>query len=122
MVMEMATDEPLRLLSQKYTAEILAATTEPKTAQELSDEFDIPIATCHRRLRQLCEHGLMRSGKKVLVSNQRRAKTYVHTVKGVHITFDGSVGIEFVDETDTETHRNNDWDPLAENGSEHSVE
>ncbi|MFB6153611.1 MAG: ArsR family transcriptional regulator, partial [Halodesulfurarchaeum sp.] len=37
--------EVLRVLGNKYNAEILQATNTPKSAQELSDELDIPIAT-----------------------------------------------------------------------------
>ncbi|ELY34960.1 hypothetical protein C497_14512 [Halalkalicoccus jeotgali B3] len=43
----------LLALGNEYNAEILGATDEPRSAQALSDELDIPIATCYRRLEQL---------------------------------------------------------------------
>jgi len=54
----MASVDILQTLGNKYSAEILDATDEPQSAQELSDELGIPIATCYRRIDGLLSRGI----------------------------------------------------------------
>lgn len=51
--------EPIRALGREYSTEILGATGEPKSATQLSDSLDIPIATCYRRVEELVTAGLL---------------------------------------------------------------
>ena len=48
-----------QLLTDEYSVKILVATIRiPKSAQEISDLYGIPIAACYRRIRDLEEEGL----------------------------------------------------------------
>ena len=53
-------DDLVTLLGNEYTAELLGALHHPKSAHDLSDEVDIPIATCYRRLNALADANLIR--------------------------------------------------------------
>jgi predicted ArsR family transcriptional regulator len=86
----------LRVLGNKYNAEILEATHAPKSAQELSDELDIPIATSYRRIEELSEHGLLEMEGKELSDEGRRTKVYRRQIDELTIRFG-------VDETELET-------------------
>lgn len=49
----------LGCLGQKYSPDILRSAHEPKSAQELSEELDIPVTTSYRRVELLNELGLL---------------------------------------------------------------
>lgn len=51
--------EPIAILGRKYSSEILAATSEPQTAGELSENLSIPVATCYRRVNELTAAGFL---------------------------------------------------------------
>src|SRR6056297_1913270 len=55
----MTSEDLIEVLGNKYNTEILSATTDPKSAQDLSDELDVPIATCYRRINELTETNLL---------------------------------------------------------------
>lgn len=55
----MSAREFLRVLGDKYSVDILEATGEARSAQELHEELDIPLATCYRRLEALSEQGIL---------------------------------------------------------------
>jgi predicted ArsR family transcriptional regulator len=86
----------LRVLGNKYNAEILEATHAPKSAQELSEELDIPIATSYRRIEELIEHDLLKLEGKELSDEGRRTKVYRRQVDEISVQFG-------VDETAIET-------------------
>ncbi|PYO11872.1 MAG: hypothetical protein DMD31_17740 [Gemmatimonadetes bacterium] len=49
-----------RLLTDEYAERILVATQEnPRSVQEISDKYDIPIAACYRKIHQLRSAVLM---------------------------------------------------------------
>lgn len=78
----------LRVLGNKYNAEILQATASPKSAQELSEELDMPIATSYRRIEELTEHGLLEMEGKELSEDGRRTKVYRRCVDELTVTFE----------------------------------
>jgi predicted ArsR family transcriptional regulator len=80
----------LAALGGKYSAEILSATTRPISAQDLSDELDVPIATCYRRIDDLVDAGLLTCEGRRLSEEGRRTDVYRRTVDT--ITFDFSDG------------------------------
>jgi predicted ArsR family transcriptional regulator len=86
----------LRVLGNKYNAEILEATHSPKSAQELSEELDIPIATSYRRIEELSEHDLLKLEGKELSDEGRRTKVYRRQIDEISIQFGQ-------DETEIET-------------------
>jgi len=77
----------LQTLGNKYSVEILDATDEPRSAQELSEELDIPIATCYRRIDELTEHGLLELHDNVLSEDRRRIKVYRRNIDAVCVEF-----------------------------------
>jgi len=85
--------ELVRTLGSKYSAEILGAADEPRSAQELSDRLDVPIATCYRRIEELTEAGLLRLENSVLSPDHRRVDVYRRDVEEVRVVF-GDDGYE----------------------------
>lgn len=79
----------LQALGNKYSAEILCAARTPTSAQELSDELDVPIATCYRRIEELEEVGLLRCEGRQLSDEGRRTNVYRRTLDEFAIEFSG---------------------------------
>lgn len=84
---DMAGKETIRVLGEKYNSDILAETDEPKSAQELSEELDVPIATCYRRIENLEEANLLELFDRPLSEEHRRVNVYRRSVDGIEITF-----------------------------------
>ena len=66
----------LHALGNEYNAEILGATDEARSAQALSDELGIPIATCYRRIEELEEADLLEHEGRILSDDRRRVSVY----------------------------------------------
>ena len=75
----------LSALGSKYSVEILHATRTPTSAQELSDELDVPIATCYRRIEELVEAGLLQCEGRQLSEEGRRTNVYRRTLDEISI-------------------------------------
>ena len=80
-------DAVLGALGSKYSAEILCAAGTPKSAQALSDDIEIPIATCYRRIEELVEAGLLECEGRRLSDEGRRTNIYRRTIDEVEIDF-----------------------------------
>lgn len=85
--MDLEEDLPA-VLGDDYTTEILVATDDPKSARELSDQLDIPIATCYRRVEDLEAAGLLREVGRELSDRGRRTSVYRRTVDDLTVSFD----------------------------------
>lgn len=79
---------PIQPLGKKYSAEILTATAEPRSARELSECLDIPIATSYRRIDELLDAGLLALDDRVRSAGGRRTKVYRRDVNAINIEFD----------------------------------
>ena len=90
----MAAEEIIEVLGNKYNPEILDAASEPKSAQELSDELDVPIATCYRRIEELTEAGLLELHDRPLSEEHRRIKVYRRCIDEVSIDFRDGLNVE----------------------------
>jgi predicted transcriptional regulator len=90
----MTTQEVLNALGREYSAEILGAAGTPKSAQDLSEELDVPIATCYRRVNELAEVGLLTLHDRPLNDEHRRTSVYRRTVDEVRLTFEDGPSIE----------------------------
>ncbi|SIS06043.1 winged helix-turn-helix domain-containing protein [Natronorubrum thiooxidans] len=77
----------LSALGSKYSAEILCAAGTPKSAQALSDDIEIPIATCYRRIQDLVEAGLLTCEGRQLSEEGRRTNIYRRTLDEIEIDF-----------------------------------
>jgi predicted ArsR family transcriptional regulator len=110
----MAPEELLRALGNKYSARILEATEEPQSAQEMSDELGIPIATCYRRIDELTDHDLLELHDNVLSDDRRRIKIYRRNVDAVRIDFDQSLTIDVNERTEVTNKLDDAWRTLLE--------
>jgi len=104
----------LRTLGNKYSAEILDATDEPRSAQDLSDELDIPIATCYRRIDELTEHDLLELHDSVLSDDRRRIKVYRRNVESVQVDFDEEMSINVEQRSEVTNKLDEAWRTLSE--------
>lgn len=110
----MASVDLLRTLGNKYSAEILDAADEPQSAQDLSDELDIPIATCYRRIDELTEQGLLELHDSILSDDRRRIKVYRRNVESVEIGFDESLAISVEERSEVTNKLDDAWRTLSE--------
>lgn len=110
----MASVELLRSLGNKYSAEILDATDEPKSAQDLSDELDIPIATCYRRIDELTDHDLLELHDNILSDDRRRIKVYRRNVEAIEVGFDESLIVDVEKRSEVTNKLDEAWRTLSE--------
>lgn len=82
--------ELVRLLGSKYSAEILGATDEARSAKELSERLDIPIATSYRRINALNEANLLEQTDSVLTDERKRMDIYRRNVERFVVEFSES--------------------------------
>ena len=75
-------------LGEKYSLEILRETHEPRSARELSDQLNVPIATCYRRIEALVEAGLLEEKGRELSDRGRRSSVYKRTFDEIVLTFE----------------------------------
>ncbi|MFB6160981.1 MAG: ArsR/SmtB family transcription factor [Haloferacaceae archaeon] len=107
--------ELVRVLGNKYSAEILGATDEPRSAQELSDHLDVPIATCYRRIEELSDAGLLTLEDSVLSEERRRVDVYRRGVDRVTLSFgDEGVSVEVEDRSSVKNRIDDAWRTLTE--------
>ena len=110
----MASGDILQTLGNKYSAEILDATDEPQSAQELSDELGIPIATCYRRIDELTEHNLLELHDNILSDDRRRIKVYRRNVDTVQIDFEESLTVDIEERSEVTNKLDEAWRTLSE--------
>lgn len=78
------------LLSDEYSRKIVAAAvTEGKSAEQLSDEQNIPVSTCYRRIHNLLALSLLRVST-IDVSNGKKSVFYRSAYKDILIKFESS--------------------------------
>ncbi len=78
-----------KLLSDEYSVKILTATFRlPRSANYLSVKFDIPIAACYRRIRELEELKLIFITERILTPRGKRVSLYRSNLKSAYLTFE----------------------------------
>ena len=82
----------MHILGKEYSAEMLAVTDEPKSAQEISTILDIPIATCYRRIEELEDHGLLIAVETNLETKHNGTR-YRRTVDHLAFNFNDSLSV-----------------------------
>jgi predicted ArsR family transcriptional regulator len=110
----MASVDILRTLGNKYSAEILDATDEPQSAQDLSDELEIPIATCYRRIDELTEHDLLELHDNILSDDRRRIKVYRRNVEQIRVDFEESLEVTVEERSEVTNKLDEAWRTLSE--------
>ena len=110
----MSSVDLLQTLGNKYSAEILDATDEPRSAQELSDELGIPIATCYRRIDELTEHDLLKLHDNILSDDRRRIKVYRRNIDAVRVEFDEALAVDVEERSKVTNALDEAWRTLSE--------
>ena len=105
----MSSVDVLRTLGNKYSAEILEATDEPRSAQELSDELGIPIATCYRRIDELTQRDLLELHDSILSDDRRRIKVYRRNVETVRVGFSDTLTVDIEERTEVTSTLDEAW-------------
>jgi predicted transcriptional regulator len=107
--------EMLRVLGNEYNPQILSFAHEPRSAQELSDELDVPIATCYRRIEELQEADLLEHHDRVLSDERRRVNVYRRNIEEVVVRFDeGDVDVDVEERQQIKNRLDEAWRQLSE--------
>lgn len=111
----MATVDVLRALGNEYNAEILQAAKEPRSAQELSEQLGVPIATCYRRIDELTETDLLELHDRPLSDEHRRVNVYRRNVDEVRVEFvDDDVLIAVEERSEIKNKLDDVWRTLSD--------
>ena len=109
----MASEELIEVLGNKYNTDILSATTEPKSAQDLSDELDVPIATCYRRIDELTDADLLTLHDRPLSDEHRRIKVYRRNVDKVEVSFEGGISVDIAERSAVKNKLDDVWRTMS---------
>jgi predicted transcriptional regulator len=78
-----------QILTDEYNMNILAATShKARSARELAFMFDIPLASCYRKLRELAAAGLIEQEGSELTADGKRYKVYRSRIGSVTLTYE----------------------------------
>ena len=110
----MSSADILQTLGNKYSAEILDATDEPVSSQELSEELGIPIATCYRRIDELTEHDLLELHDNILSDDRRRIKVYRRNVDEVCVDFEEELSVNVEERSEVTNKLDEAWRTLSD--------
>jgi len=93
-----------KLLADEYNIKILSATfKQPMSAMDLSIRFDIPIAACYRKIKELQAAGLLRCADRILTREGKRVRRFASNVRNVHVSLEGGkLRVKFDLENDNE--------------------
>jgi predicted transcriptional regulator len=107
--------EMLRVLGNEYNPQILSFAHEPRSAQELSEELDVPIATCYRRIEELTDADLLEHHDRVLSDERRRVNVYRRNIEEVVVEFsDGDVSVSVEERRKIKSRLDEAWRTLSE--------
>ena len=107
-------EEIIEVLGNKYNPEILDAVGEPKSAQELSDQLGVPIATCYRRINELEDTELLDPHDRPLSDEHRRIKVYRRCVDGVNVTFRDGLTVELEERSEVKDKLDDVWRTMTD--------
>jgi len=109
-----------QLLTDEYAVKILVATVRvPRSAQEISRKFGIPIAACYRRIRDLQKVGLVECKERRLSHEGKRVSFYLSTVKNAYVFFEGGrLRVKFELKTGGADQYGDQWHDIELNSDE----
>jgi hypothetical protein len=86
-----------QLLTDEYSVKILVATLRcPHSAQEISNDYAIPIAACYRRIKELESLGLLECTERRLSRQGKRISYYISLLKNAYVFFEnGKLRVRF---------------------------
>ncbi len=98
-----------RLLTDEYAERILVATqAAPRSVQEISDRYDIPIAACYRKIHELESAGFLRCAEIVTTPKGKTMKLYRSLLRSAQLVYEeGVFRVKF--EFDYEKDINGKW-------------
>jgi predicted ArsR family transcriptional regulator len=74
----------------------VATTRKPRSAQEISQKYGIPIAACYRRIRDLMSVGLLECKERKLSQQGKRISYYLSTLRNAYLFFEnGKLRVKF---------------------------
>lgn len=109
----MAGEDLITVLGNKYNTDILSATGEAMSAQDLSEQLDVPIATCYRRINELEEAELLELHDRPLSDEHRRVKVYRRKVDGVGVDFRNGLTVEIEERSAVKNRLDDVWRDLS---------
>ena len=112
----MGEDDLITVLGNKYNTDILTATGDAMSAQDLSEQLDVPIATCYRRINELEEADLLELHDRPLSEEHRRVKVYRRKVDGVEVDFRDGLTIEVEERSAVKNRLDDVWRDLSARG------
>jgi predicted ArsR family transcriptional regulator len=81
-----------RLLTDEYAERILVATqTTPRSVQEISDKYDIPIAACYRKIHELEEAGFLNVAEIVTTPKGKTMKLYRSLLRSAQLVYENGI-------------------------------
>lgn len=85
-----------KLVADEYVVKILAATIwQPKSAQQLAFDLDIPIAACYRKIHDTTSVGLLTYTGNVITKRGKSVKLYKSQVNSIKLLFErGKLKVE----------------------------
>ena len=100
-----------QLLTDEYSVKILVATIRvPKSAQDISDAYGIPIAACYRRIRDLEHEGLIVCTERKLSRQGKRVSYFLSMLKSAFVFFEnGHLRVKFELKTGGADQFGTDW-------------
>ena len=107
-----------RLLTDEYAVKILMATVRSaRSAQQISEQFGIPIAACYRRIRDLEVAGLIRCTERRLSRQGKRVCFYQSRVRTAALQYEnGRLKVRF---TMLDEAPDTDWQNVDLNSDGH---
>lgn len=80
----------VQMLSDEYSRKIvMSAVSEAKSVEQLSEEDDVPLSTCYRRVHELVESGIMIIERIIITSDGKKYELFRSAYKGMQINFEG---------------------------------
>jgi len=98
-----------RLVTDDYVMKILVATLHhPMSTQQLAFKFEIPLAVCYRKMKELLAADLIVREKKILTQQGKWVQLYRSKVRGAYVFIEKGalrVRLELADHENPEMDR-----------------
>lgn len=104
----------ISIVGKKYSSEILEAADEAKSAEEISNEADVPIGTAYRRINDLTDVGLLSHEGEILTEERRRKSVYRRNISTINIVFNQrSISVTVEERDKVENKLDDAWRTLS---------
>jgi len=85
-----------RIMADEYSRRILlSGTSKARTVEDFSEENNIPLSTCYRRVHEMHNEGILLIERIVISADGKKSELYRSGFKGINIKMeDGAISIE----------------------------